>query len=189
MRGRARLTLFARAKTLGKHMQPRYQIHIYHDGTRYVSDVPELDGCSGTGQSYAEALESAEKAIIAWVVEATNGGHKPPESTQDFVLRLPTRPLVRVIVKPGRIVIEAEAEPTLEQMLAAFDPKKHGGEVMAEMLADVAKRAADSSSASIDDAVSFVEKSNLRIATMEQAATKAMSADKPDEQVFGQRPG
>lgn len=38
---------------------------------------------------------------------------------------------VRVIVKPGRIVIEAETEPTLEQMLAAFDPKKHGGEVMA----------------------------------------------------------
>jgi antitoxin MazE len=38
---------------------------------------------------------------------------------------------VRVIVKPGRIVIEAESEPTLEQMLAAFDPKKHGGELMA----------------------------------------------------------
>ncbi|MDR6860948.1 hypothetical protein [Variovorax guangxiensis] len=38
---------------------------------------------------------------------------------------------VRVIVKPGRIVIEAETEPTLEQMLAAFDPKKHGGEAMA----------------------------------------------------------
>ena len=38
---------------------------------------------------------------------------------------------VRVIVKPGRIVIAAETEPTLEQMLAAFDPKKHGGESMA----------------------------------------------------------
>ena len=38
---------------------------------------------------------------------------------------------VRVTVKPGRIVIETEREPTLEQMLAAFDPKKHGGEVMA----------------------------------------------------------
>ena len=39
---------------------------------------------------------------------------------------------VRVIVRPGRIVIEAEVEPTLEQMLAAFDPKKHGGELMAD---------------------------------------------------------
>ena len=38
---------------------------------------------------------------------------------------------VRVNVKPGRIVIEAESAPSLEQMLAAFDPKKHGGEVMA----------------------------------------------------------
>ena len=37
---------------------------------------------------------------------------------------------VRVTVKPGRIVIETEVEPTLEQMLAAFDPKKHGGEAM-----------------------------------------------------------
>lgn len=37
---------------------------------------------------------------------------------------------VRVTVKPGRIVIEAETEPTLDQMLEAFDPKKHGGEEM-----------------------------------------------------------
>lgn len=39
---------------------------------------------------------------------------------------------VRVTVKPGRIVIETEVEPTLDQMLAAFDPKKHGGESMAD---------------------------------------------------------
>jgi len=38
---------------------------------------------------------------------------------------------VRVTVKPGRIIVETETEPTLEQMLAAFDPKKHGGEAMA----------------------------------------------------------
>ena len=39
---------------------------------------------------------------------------------------------VRVTVKPGRIVIETEVEPTLEKMLAAFDPKRHGGEEMAD---------------------------------------------------------
>ncbi len=39
---------------------------------------------------------------------------------------------VRVTVKPGRIVIETETEPSLEQMLAAFNPKKHGGEEMAD---------------------------------------------------------
>jgi antitoxin MazE len=38
---------------------------------------------------------------------------------------------VRVTVKPGRIVIEAEKEPSLDEMLAAFNPSRHGGEVMA----------------------------------------------------------
>jgi antitoxin MazE len=38
---------------------------------------------------------------------------------------------VRIVVKPGRIVIEADIEPSLEAMLAAFDPKRHGGEAMA----------------------------------------------------------
>ena len=37
---------------------------------------------------------------------------------------------VRVSVEPGRIVIETQLEPTLDDMLAAFDPKRHGGEVM-----------------------------------------------------------
>jgi antitoxin MazE len=39
---------------------------------------------------------------------------------------------VRVTIKPGRIVIESETEPSLEHMLAMFDPKRHGGEVMAD---------------------------------------------------------
>ena len=37
---------------------------------------------------------------------------------------------VRITVKPGRIVIETETEPTLERMLPAFDPRRHGGEAM-----------------------------------------------------------
>ncbi len=37
---------------------------------------------------------------------------------------------VRVSVEPGRIVLETEPRPTLEQLLAAFDPVKHGGEAM-----------------------------------------------------------
>jgi len=36
-----------------------------------------------------------------------------------------------VIAEPGRVVIQTEVKPTLEQMLAAFDPKLHGGEVVA----------------------------------------------------------
>ncbi len=38
---------------------------------------------------------------------------------------------VRILVEPGRIVIEADTEPTLDAMLAAFDRKRHGGEAMA----------------------------------------------------------
>ena len=40
--------------------------------------------------------------------------------------------VVRVTIKPGRIVIETELDPPLKQMLAAFDSRKHGGEVMAD---------------------------------------------------------
>lgn len=39
---------------------------------------------------------------------------------------------VRVMVKPGCVVIEPDTKPTLEEMLAAFNPKEHGGEVMAD---------------------------------------------------------
>ncbi len=37
---------------------------------------------------------------------------------------------VRVTIEPGRIIIETETEPTLDQMLSAFDPNRHGGEAM-----------------------------------------------------------
>lgn len=39
---------------------------------------------------------------------------------------------VQVTAAPGRIVIEVATEPSLEQMLAAFDPQRHGGELMAD---------------------------------------------------------
>ena len=40
--------------------------------------------------------------------------------------------VLSVSAQPGRIVIEARtARPSLKAMLAAFDPKRHGGEVMA----------------------------------------------------------
>lgn len=39
---------------------------------------------------------------------------------------------VRVIATPGRIAIEVDAESTLDLKLAAFDPMRHGGELMAD---------------------------------------------------------
>lgn len=60
----------------------------------------------------------------------------------DLALRL-TKPLalragfsegmpVQVTAESGRIVIETIAEPSLEQMLQAFDPQRHAGEAMAD---------------------------------------------------------
>lgn len=74
-------------------MQARYQIYLYFDGSQYVANVPELDGCSGTGQSYAEAVSSAEEAMATWVFDAINTGRKPPEPSKDFVLKPPSKPI------------------------------------------------------------------------------------------------
>ena len=39
---------------------------------------------------------------------------------------------VRILAQPGRITVETlHKEPTLAQMLGAFDPLRHGGEAMA----------------------------------------------------------
>lgn len=38
----------------------------------------------------------------------------------------------RIMAEPGRNVIETEMEPRLDQLLAGFDPKRHGGEAMAD---------------------------------------------------------
>jgi antitoxin MazE len=45
---------------------------------------------------------------------------------------------VRITAQPGKIIVEAmDRKPTLDEMLAAFDKERHGGEVMA--LAPVGK--------------------------------------------------
>jgi len=39
---------------------------------------------------------------------------------------------VRVIAQPGKIIVETiDRKPTLDEMLTAFDKKRHGGESMA----------------------------------------------------------
>lgn len=68
-------------------MQPRYQIHIYHDGEAYVANVPELPKCSGRGQSYAEALQNAEQAIsvcLAGIEKTGNAAPAPIVVTNDL---------------------------------------------------------------------------------------------------------
>jgi antitoxin MazE len=54
-----------------------------------------------------------------------------------------TEPMVRVLgvtagsrvsvsLEPGQLIVEVLAKPSLDHMLANFDPQKHGGEVMAD---------------------------------------------------------
>lgn len=73
-------------------------------------------------------MSSTVGQISAWGNGLALRLTKPMAKTAGVVDGTP----VRVIVKPGRIVIESDTEPSLEQMLAAFDPVKHGGEVMAD---------------------------------------------------------
>lgn len=54
----------------------------------------------------------------------------------------------------------------------AYDASENDKELAA--LADAAKAAADHSAAAIDDALSFIEESNKRIAAMESKAAKAL---------------
>ena len=56
---------------------------------------------------------------------------------------------------------------------AAFAYTSKEDDVEMGALADAAKSAADNAAASIDDAVSFIRKSNLRIAAMERKAAGA----------------
>ncbi|CAN5873706.1 hypothetical protein BH11PSE12_BH11PSE12_20580 [soil metagenome] len=81
-------------------MQPRYQMHIYFDGTAYVANVPELVGCAGYGQNYIAAVINAEAAITEWVFNAINSGMIPPEPANDFVLHPPTRPVGKGMAAP-----------------------------------------------------------------------------------------
>lgn len=57
---------------------PCYRILIHHDGVQFIAEVPELSGCRGAGDSYLEALQSAEQAIAAWLRCARSTGGAPP---------------------------------------------------------------------------------------------------------------
>lgn len=65
--------------------------------------------------------------ICAW----GNGLAVPLTKPIAKAARLTKGMLVRLVANPGRIVIEVDTEPTLDAMLAAFNPQRHGGEMMA----------------------------------------------------------
>jgi len=59
----------------------RYELIIYwsKDDNSFVVEVPELPGCMADGQSYAEAVKSAEEIIDEWIETARKLGRPIPE--------------------------------------------------------------------------------------------------------------
>jgi predicted RNase H-like HicB family nuclease len=58
-----------------------YHINIFwseEDGG-YIADVPDLDACSGFGNSPEEALAEVEKAKSAWLAAARDAGKIVPQ--------------------------------------------------------------------------------------------------------------
>ena len=53
-------------------MTPKYEIIIYwsDEDNAFIADVPELPGCMADGDTYQEALASAEVIIREWVETA-----------------------------------------------------------------------------------------------------------------------
>ncbi len=59
----------------------KYEIIIYWDNRDniYISDVPELPGCSAHGNTYNEALDNVNEAIELWINTAKEFDDPIPE--------------------------------------------------------------------------------------------------------------
>ena len=68
--------------------QRLYDFHVLplseEDGGGYVARVLDLPGCMGDGDSPAEAIRDAEKAIIEWIDEYEKIGREVPEPGTAF---------------------------------------------------------------------------------------------------------
>lgn len=59
---------------------PKYEVIIYwsEEDQAFIAEVPELPGCAADGQTYQEALTSAEVVIQEWLETARNLGRPIP---------------------------------------------------------------------------------------------------------------
>jgi predicted RNase H-like HicB family nuclease len=59
----------------------KYEIIIYwsQPDNAFIADVPELSGCMAHGNTYIEALNNAQEAIILWIETANEFGDPIPE--------------------------------------------------------------------------------------------------------------
>lgn len=62
-------------------MSSRYEVIIFwsDEDRSFVAEVPELPGCMADGQTYQEAVSSAELAMQEWVETAKQLGRTIPE--------------------------------------------------------------------------------------------------------------
>lgn len=62
-------------------MDTRYEIIIFwsKEDQAYVAEVPELPGCMADGETYQQALSSAEQIIQEWIETAQELGRSIPE--------------------------------------------------------------------------------------------------------------
>ena len=62
-------------------MTRKYELIIYwsHDDDAYIAEIPELPGCFGRGESYAEAVKRVQPAMDEWIATAKKDGRKIPE--------------------------------------------------------------------------------------------------------------
>jgi predicted RNase H-like HicB family nuclease len=62
-------------------MPPHYHINVfwYEPDRCWISDVPDLSGCSAHGETPTEAVREAEVAIGLWLDVAREHGNVIPE--------------------------------------------------------------------------------------------------------------
>ncbi|MDR1452470.1 MAG: type II toxin-antitoxin system HicB family antitoxin [Candidatus Margulisbacteria bacterium] len=58
----------------------KYEIIVYWSeaDSAYIAEVPELAGCMADGQTYNEAVQSADAAIFDWIETASFLGRTIP---------------------------------------------------------------------------------------------------------------
>lgn len=62
-------------------MNAKYEIIIFwsEEDQAYIAEVPELPGCMADGETYQQALSSAEQIIQEWIETALELGRPVPE--------------------------------------------------------------------------------------------------------------
>ena len=62
------------------NFKDNYEIIVYwsNEDNAFIAEIPELAGCMADGQTYVEAIQSAETAIADWIEIAQLMGRSVP---------------------------------------------------------------------------------------------------------------